>query len=82
MTDLDHAQLLILGVAASNGEYSAQRQYNSPWSDDCATLRQLEALGLMQFVDLERNPVTKGLTRRSQITDAGKAVWEQARRPE
>jgi hypothetical protein len=77
MTDLSREQLLILGVAASDGAYSAQRRYNSQWGDDYAILRELEALGLMKFVDFERNPQTKEFARKSQITDAGKVAWEQ-----
>jgi len=75
MLSKDH--LVMLGAAAINGEYSAQRAYNTAWGDDCKLLKELETLGLMEFVSFDRNPLTKEFARRSRITDAGNTTWQQ-----
>ena len=76
MLSKDH--LVMLGAAATiNGEYSARRAYNTAWGDDCKLLKELETLGLMKFVSFDRDPLTKEFARRSRITDAGNAAWQQ-----
>jgi hypothetical protein len=78
---LSSDQLVMLEAAAIEGEHSAQRAYNTEWGDDCKVLKELEALGLMEFVSFDRDPQTKGFARRSRITDAGKAAWHQEAKP-
>jgi hypothetical protein len=73
---LSSEQLVVLAAAAINGEYSAQRAYNNRWGDDCRTLKTLETMGFMEFITFDRNPDTKGFSRRSKMTDAGKAAWQ------
>lgn len=76
MTTPTKAQMVILGAAAANGEYAVSRAYNSKWGDDLQVLKDLESMGLMELVTLERNSLTKAFERRARITDAGKAAWE------
>jgi hypothetical protein len=71
-------QMLLLGAAAKSGDYVVSRAYNSSWGEDLRGLRDLEALGLMKFLALERDPSTKALVRTSQITDAGRSAWATA----
>jgi hypothetical protein len=75
---LSNEQRVMLGTAAINGEYSAQRAYNNRWGEDCGILKALEAMGLMEFVTFDRNPHTKEFSRRSKITDAGKTACQSA----
>ena len=75
MLSKDH--LVMLGAATINGEYSARRPYNTAWGDDCKLLKELETLGLMEFVSFDRDPLTKEFARRSRITDAGNDAWQQ-----
>ena len=49
-------QMVLLGAAAENGVYAVSRAYNSKWGDDLQVLKDLESMGLMELVTLERNP--------------------------
>ena len=74
---LNKDQLVMLRAAAINGDYSVRRAYNTAWGDDCKLLKELESLGLMEFVSFDRNPLTKEFSRKSRITDAGNTAWQQ-----
>ena len=76
MTTPTKEQIVVLGAAAANGEYTASRAYNSKWGDDLQVLKDLESMGLMELVTLERNSLTKAFERRARITDVGKAACE------
>jgi DNA-binding MarR family transcriptional regulator len=69
-------QMVVLGAAAVNGEYAVSRAYNSKWGDDLQVLKDLESMGLMELVTLERNPLTNAFVRTARITPAGRAAWE------
>jgi hypothetical protein len=61
-------QMVLLGAAAKNGVYAVSRAYNSKWGDDLQVLKDLESMGLMELVTLERNPLTNAFVRRARIT--------------
>ena len=69
-------QMVLLGAAAENGVYAVSRAYNSKWGDDLQVLKDLESMGLMELVTLERNPLTNAFVRTARITPAGSAAWE------
>jgi hypothetical protein len=48
---LTKEELLILGVAATDdlGEYFVSREYNKPWGEQYAAMKNLEELGLMNI---------------------------------
>jgi DNA-binding MarR family transcriptional regulator len=68
-------QMVVLGAAAVNGEYAVSRAYNSKWGDDLQVLKDLESMGLMELVTLERNPQTNAFVRTARITDAGREAF-------
>jgi hypothetical protein len=73
---LTNDHMVLLGAAAKSGEYVESREYNSKWGDDHQVLRDLESMGLMKLVTLERNPLTKAFVHTARITDAGRAAWD------
>ena len=73
---LTKEELLILGVAVidDHGEYCVSRDYNKPWGEAYAAIKNLEDLGLMKIKSAGRVPPSPQYFRRSVITDAGRAA--------
>jgi len=69
-------ELLILAVAATDGqgEYCVSRDYNKPWGEQYAAMKHLENLGFMKIKSAGRVPPSQQYSRRSVITDAGRAA--------
>ena len=73
---LTKEELLILAVAATDGhaECCVSRDYNKPWGEECAAMKNLETLGFMKIKSAGRVPPSQQYLRRSVITDAGRAA--------
>ena len=74
--NLSIEEMAILEAAAGDdkGEFAITRFYGKPWGGDHATVKGLEARGLMRFKSDGRVPQTRDYVRTSSITDAGRAA--------
>jgi hypothetical protein len=73
---LTEEKVQILAVAATDdlGEYFVIREYNKPWGEQYAAMKNLEDLGFMKIKSAGRVPPSQQYLRRSVITDAGRAA--------
>ena len=72
--DMTEEQLRVLKVAAELGSFSITRDYKRGWPQEHRIARDLELAGLMRFEELNQVRLTKQMTRKSVITEAGRVA--------
>jgi hypothetical protein len=72
--DMTEEQLRVLKVAAELGSFSITREYHGRWPREYRRMRDLELAGLMKFEQLSQDILTKQVTRKSIITEAGRTA--------